>query len=161
MLPTRTKVPGAAMGSRSHSAHGIAVEGAPDAEAMSPAAVAQGICLRLLTARPRSRAELTDALRRRGIPEEVGKPVLDRLSQLGLVDDAAFAEAAVYSGHSHRGLGRRTLSTELRVGECRMRSPARPWRRYDPRMRSSGPANWSGASYAAALCGTRAPWRAD
>jgi hypothetical protein len=52
---------------------------------------AQGICLRLLTARPRSRAELADALRRRGIPDEVSEPVLDRLSEVGLVNDAAFA----------------------------------------------------------------------
>jgi regulatory protein len=75
---------------------------------------AQGICLRLLTARPRSRAELADALRRRGIPDEVGELVLDRLSEVGLVDDAAFAESAVHSGHRHRGLGRRALSTGLR-----------------------------------------------
>jgi regulatory protein len=83
-------------------------------EAISPAAQAQGICLRLLTARPRSRIELAGALRRRGIPEEVGEHVLDRLGELGLVNDAALAEAAVYSGHNHRGLGRRALSTELR-----------------------------------------------
>ncbi|MBV9162926.1 MAG: regulatory protein RecX [Pseudonocardiales bacterium] len=81
---------------------------------MSPAAKAQGICLRLLTARPRSRAELADALRRRGIPEEVGEPVLDRLTEVGLVDDAAFAESVVHSEHRHRGLGRRALSTGLR-----------------------------------------------
>jgi regulatory protein len=85
-----------------------------DGNVVSPAAQAQGICLRLLTARPRSRAELASALRRRGIAEEVGESVLDRLGQLGLVDDAALADAAVYSGHSHRGLGRRALSTELR-----------------------------------------------
>ena len=72
---------------------------------VSLAAVAQGICLRLLTARSRSRAELADALRRRGIPEDIGEPVLDRLSEIGLVNDATFADAAVYSGHNHRGLG--------------------------------------------------------
>ena len=83
-------------------------------DVLSPAAQAQGICLRLLTTRPRSRVELAGALRRRGIPEEVGEPVLDRLAELGLVDDAALAEAAVYSGHNHRSLGRRALSTELR-----------------------------------------------
>ncbi|MBV9139889.1 MAG: regulatory protein RecX [Pseudonocardiales bacterium] len=81
---------------------------------MSPAQRAQGICLRLLTARPRSRAELAEALRRRGIPEEIGGSVLDRLNEVGLVDDAAFAEVAVHSGHRHLGLGRRALSTELR-----------------------------------------------
>jgi regulatory protein len=81
---------------------------------INPAAEAQGICLRLLTARPRSRAELADELLRRGIPEEVSEPVLDRLSEVGLVNDAAFAESMVHSGHRHRGLGRRALSTGLR-----------------------------------------------
>jgi regulatory protein len=80
---------------------------------MAPAAEAQRICLQLLTARPRSRAELADALRMRGIPEEVGEPVLDRLSEVGLVDDASFAESTVQSGHRHRGLGRRALRAEL------------------------------------------------
>jgi regulatory protein len=75
---------------------------------------AQGICLRLLTARPHSRAELADALRRHGIPKEVGESVLDRRSEVGLVDDAAFAESVVRSGHHHRGLARRALSTWLR-----------------------------------------------
>ncbi|MGH3717507.1 MAG: regulatory protein RecX [Pseudonocardiaceae bacterium] len=86
----------------------------PDTMAISPAVEAQGICLRLLTGRSRSRAELAEALRGRGIPEEVSAPVLDRLTEVGLVDDAAFAESAVHSGHHHRGLGRRALSTELR-----------------------------------------------
>lgn len=81
---------------------------------MGPAAEAQGICLRLLTARPRSRAELAEALRRSGIPEEVGEPVLDRLGEVGLVNDAVFAESVVHSGHRHRGLGSWALSTELR-----------------------------------------------
>lgn len=86
----------------------------PWSKTMSPAAEAQGICLRLLTVRPHSRAELAEALGRRGIPEEVGEPVLDRLSEVGLVNDAAFAESAVHSEHRHRGLSRRALSTRLR-----------------------------------------------
>jgi regulatory protein len=86
----------------------------PDGKVTSPAAEARRICLRLLTARPRSRAELTDALSTRGIPHEVSEPVLDRLGELGLVNDTAFAETTVYSGHSHRGLGRRALRAELR-----------------------------------------------
>ncbi len=89
-------------------------EECPDDNVVSPAAEAQRICLRLLTGRPRSRVELASALRRHGIPEEIGESVLDRLDELGLVNDAALAEAAVNSGHNHRGLGRRALSTELR-----------------------------------------------
>ncbi|MGH3914746.1 MAG: regulatory protein RecX [Pseudonocardiaceae bacterium] len=75
---------------------------------------ARGICLTLLTARPRSRAELAEALRRKGFSEEVSESVLDRLGEVGLVDDASFAETAVYSGRTHRHLGRRALSAELR-----------------------------------------------
>lgn len=87
---------------------------AVDAALMDPVDQARGICLKLLTARPRSRAELAEALRRKGIPEEVGESVLDRLGEMGLADDATFAEAAVHSGHHHRGLGKRALNAELR-----------------------------------------------
>lgn len=79
-----------------------------------PAVAAREICLRLLTARPRSRAELAGALSRKGIPEDVADGVLDRLDEVGLVDDAAFAELVVRSGHQHRLLGRRALSADLR-----------------------------------------------
>ncbi|MFN2495198.1 MAG: regulatory protein RecX [Pseudonocardiaceae bacterium] len=92
----------------------VPAEASPPEIATDPTAQARGICLKLLTTRPRSRAELADALRRRGIPEEVVESVLDRLGEVGLVDDAAFAESAVHSGHTYRGLGRRALSAELR-----------------------------------------------
>ena len=101
------------MRNRSPVAGEPAIEDCTDGNVMSPSAQAQGICLQLLTTRPRSRVELAGALRQRGISEEVGEPVLDRLDELGLVNDAALAEAAVHSGFSHRGLGRRALSTEL------------------------------------------------
>ena len=86
----------------------------PDARVISPAVEAQGICLRLLTARSRSRAELADALRERGVSEELSALVLDRLTEVGLVDDAAFAESVVHSEHHRRGRGGRALSSELR-----------------------------------------------
>ncbi|MGH3764410.1 MAG: regulatory protein RecX [Pseudonocardiaceae bacterium] len=114
MRTTRTEEPRAANRGHGPGAHGSGTEAIPDRSVISPAAEAQRICLQLLTARPRSRAELADALRQRGILDEVGEPVLDRLGELGLVNDAALAEAAVYSGYRHRGLSRRALSTELR-----------------------------------------------
>ncbi|MGH3776847.1 MAG: regulatory protein RecX [Pseudonocardiaceae bacterium] len=114
MLPTLTEALGAAMGGHGPDASGSAQEDSPETKAMGPAAEAQKICLRLLTARPRSRAELADALHRRGIPDEVGEPMLDRLGEVGLVNDAVFAESVVHSGHRHRGLGKWGLSTELR-----------------------------------------------
>ena len=79
-----------------------------------PEACARQICLRLLTAEPRTRAELAQALRRGGIPAEVAEAVLGRFTDVGLIDDAAFARAWVESRHHSRGLSRRTLSVELR-----------------------------------------------
>lgn len=99
---------------RSPGANRLAVEHSPDTKTISRTAEAQGICLRLLTVRPHSRAELAEELCRRGIPEGISEPVLDRLSQLGLVNDTAFAESAVHSEHRHRGLSRRALSIGLR-----------------------------------------------
>lgn len=79
-----------------------------------PAQQAREICLRLLTVRPRTRVELQQALLRKGIEEDVAESVLNRLDEVGLVDDAAFAEVWVRSRHNHQGLGRRALATELR-----------------------------------------------
>ncbi len=84
-------------------------------EALSdPAPAAREICLRLLTVRPRTRAELAAALHRRGIPNDAAEQVLNRLDEVGLVNDAAFAETFVRSGHVHRGLGPHALTAELR-----------------------------------------------
>lgn len=79
-----------------------------------PEAVARDVCLRLLTAAPRTRAQLADALRRRGVPDEVADRVLSRFSAVGLIDDAAFSQAWVQSRHLGRGLARRALAAELR-----------------------------------------------
>ena len=79
-----------------------------------PEARARQICLRLLTAEPRTRAELAQALRRGGIPADTAEAVLARFTDVGLIDDAAFARAWVESRHYSRGLSRRTLSVELR-----------------------------------------------
>jgi len=79
-----------------------------------PEARARLICLRLLTAEPRTRAELAQALRRGGIPPDAAEAVLGRFTDVGLIDDAAFARAWVESRHYSRGLSRRTLSVELR-----------------------------------------------
>jgi regulatory protein len=48
------------------------------------------------------------------VPEDAAQRVLDRLTEVGLVDDEAFAEGLVRSRHAVRGLGRRALSQELR-----------------------------------------------
>lgn len=79
-----------------------------------PESVARAICLRMLTAAPRTRAELADALARRGVPDEAAGRVLGRYAEVGLIDDTAFAAAWVGSRHVGRGLARRALSAELR-----------------------------------------------
>lgn len=87
------------------------VEVDPDAD---PEAVARLIALRMLDSSPRTRSELAAALARRGVPDEAAAAVLDRFTEVGLVDDEAFATAWVDSRHRGRGLARRALSAELR-----------------------------------------------
>lgn len=76
---------------------------------------ARAICLRLLTGTPRTRGQLAEALRKREIPEDVAEAVLSRFEDVGLIDDAAFADAWVESRHHGRGLARRALARELRT----------------------------------------------
>ena len=73
------------------------------------------MCLRLLTARARTRAELEGQLAKRGYSDVVSKSVLDRLTQVGLVDDADFAEQWVRSRRVNAGKGKRALAAELRT----------------------------------------------
>jgi regulatory protein len=79
-----------------------------------PEAQAREVCLRLLALAPRTRAQLADALRKRGIPDEAAEEVLGRFEDVGLIDDAAFARAWVESRHYSRGLAGRALSAELK-----------------------------------------------
>jgi regulatory protein len=79
-----------------------------------PMARARQVCLRLLTLAPRTRAQLADALRNRGIPDEAADEVLNRFTDVGLIDDAAFARAWVESRHHSRGLAGRALAAELK-----------------------------------------------
>lgn len=76
---------------------------------------ARALCLRLLTARARTRAELAGQLAKRGYPEDVSARVLDRLAAVGLVDDADFADQWVRSRRARTGKGNRALAAELRT----------------------------------------------
>lgn len=72
-------------------------------------------CLRLLTSRARTRAELTERLARRGYPDDVSERIMDRLATAGLVNDADFATQWVQSRHTYSGKGKRALAAELRT----------------------------------------------
>jgi len=79
-----------------------------------PESVARTIALRMLERQPRTRAELARGMARRGVPEDAATAVLDRFTEVGLIDDQSFARAWVDSRHAGRALGRRALSAELR-----------------------------------------------
>ena len=49
------------------------------------------------------------------VPDDAAEAVLDRFTEVGLIDDAAFARAWVSSRQAGRGLARRALSAELRA----------------------------------------------
>jgi regulatory protein len=90
--------------------HGAAaVDAEPD-----PEQVARAIVLRLLTGAPRSRAQLAGALAKRDVPQDVATRVLDRFTEVGLIDDAEYARVLVRSRQADRGLSRRALAVELR-----------------------------------------------
>lgn len=76
---------------------------------------AKSLCLRLLTARARTRAELAGQLSKRGYPDDVSARVLDRLAKADLIDDADFAEQWVRSRREHAGKGKKVLAAELRT----------------------------------------------
>lgn len=80
-----------------------------------PGEVARGICLRALTGASKTRQQLAELLARREIPDAVAETVLDRFTEVGLIDDAAFAAAWVTSRQTGRGLARRALAQELRA----------------------------------------------
>ncbi|MDQ2836520.1 MAG: recombination regulator RecX [Actinomycetota bacterium] len=64
--------------------------------------------------RARTRSELATALAAKNVPDDAANRVLDRLSKVGLVDDAAFAASFVQSRRQERGLATRELSRQLR-----------------------------------------------
>ena len=83
----------------------------PDADAES---VARTILLDALTGAARSRRELRDKLAKKAVPDELAERLLDRFTEVGLVDDEAFARSWVESRQRSRGLARRALAQELR-----------------------------------------------
>src|SRR5574337_1234537 len=73
---------------------------------------ARVLCLRLLTARARTRAELAGQLTKRGYPDDVSTRVLDRLTVARLVDDAECAERDRAERLVRARLRRETLSDD-------------------------------------------------
>jgi regulatory protein len=79
-----------------------------------PESVARSICLNQLDHGPRTRSQLADTLRQRLVPDDAAETVLDRLTEVGLIDDAAYAAGWVHSRRSSRGLSGHAITRELR-----------------------------------------------
>lgn len=86
----------------------------PEAPPADPVDRARQICLHQLEHAPRTRAELAAVLRRKGVEDDVAEQVLSRFAEVGMIDDALFAQMWVTSRHRGRGLASRALSQELR-----------------------------------------------
>jgi regulatory protein len=87
---------------------------APDDHADAES-IARSIALRKLTARACTRYELDKALQAKNVPPSVKEAVLDRMQDLGLIDDASFAVDWVTSRQQRRHLSRRSLRRELQA----------------------------------------------
>jgi regulatory protein len=118
--PTDAWTGGVATGVRAWVGHAAEDALPPDPVAQGPDAdpesVARKILLDQLTGRARTRKELSDKLTAKQVPEEIAVRLLDRFTEVGLIDDAAFARLWVdqrSSAHG-KGLARRALAQELR-----------------------------------------------
>jgi regulatory protein len=77
--------------------------------------VARTIALRKLAARACTRHELDRALQAKNVPQAAIDSVLDRLEEVGLINDASFAADWVTSRQQRRHLSRRALRHELQA----------------------------------------------
>ncbi|MGC1207547.1 MAG: regulatory protein RecX, partial [Ornithinimicrobium sp.] len=86
----------------------------PVDEAPDGMAHARQVALRQLALGPRTRQQLADKMRDRECPPEVIERVLERMTEVGLVDDEAYAHMLVRTKREGSGLAVRGLRHELR-----------------------------------------------
>lgn len=86
----------------------------PSRSSKDPYAFARAIVLRRLALSARTRAELREALSKREVSVDVQDDVLDRFTELGLVDDVALAVSFV-AHKTENGRGRRAIAYKLRA----------------------------------------------
>jgi regulatory protein len=78
-----------------------------------PVEVAKQIILKQLSHSPKTRHQLAQVLAKRNVSPDAASAALDRIAELGYIDDAAFARAWVESRHRSRGLAHSALRREL------------------------------------------------
>ena len=74
---------------------------------------ARAIALRKLASAPRTRAELQQVLAKAEIPPEIEREVLDRFTEVGLIDDPSYANSFA-AGRARAGWGKRVIRMKLR-----------------------------------------------
>lgn len=78
-----------------------------------PYSVASSIVLRQLSLAPKTRAQLAEKLAKKGASPEITAAVLDRFTELGYIDDLAYAHTFIRSKMATRHLSKRALAYEL------------------------------------------------
>ena len=74
---------------------------------------ARELALRMLTAAPKSRAQLAQRLAAKGVEESIAERLLDRFEQVGLIDDGELAAMIVRTRFAERKQSRRAIAQEL------------------------------------------------
>lgn len=85
-----------------------------DVPPADPESVARTIVLRRLTVAPRTRAELAKSLHEKSVPPDIAESVLDRFTELGLIDDIEYAVSFTESRRLRQGWSRRAIAAKLR-----------------------------------------------
>lgn len=109
----RSKAPASARRrSRSGAVTGAATGADADAAPKTPDDIRE-LALKALERRRRTRSELTTWLRQRGVSPAESAPILDRLADVGLLDDLEYARVYLARRAASRPRGARLLRMEL------------------------------------------------
>lgn len=74
---------------------------------------ARNVLLHQLARSAKSTTQLRKILEQREIPTEIAEKVIERFTEVGLIDDAAFAETIVNSRRNYKGLSKSAIKREL------------------------------------------------
>ncbi|MFM6939705.1 MAG: regulatory protein RecX [Rhodoluna sp.] len=74
---------------------------------------ARNVLLHQLARSAKSTHQLRQILEKREIPSEIAERVLERFTEVGLIDDAAYAETIVNSRRNIKGLSKSAIKREL------------------------------------------------
>ncbi len=86
----------------------------PSGDVKDPEAAARAVLERRIAMREHSRGELAQALAKKHVEDELAERLLDRFTEVGLIDDERFARMWVESRRRSKGTARSVLSMELR-----------------------------------------------